>query len=545
MGGFIKGLVIGIVSFVLGFAAVSWVMAPPPESPQTVPEGDDAAGDNGSQEPEPSPEPEARSDEESTDEPAETARDDPPAGSEEQPAPEAAEQGGEADPAETPPDEHEAADPAGSDEDAAQEDARAAPADEEAEPEASGAAETAPDAAEVPADEDAETDGQADEPETGAQEPAEQDAAESEAPEPEAQEPEATEPEADASERDRDADQGEGETATETDSLPESDADSGTDASDADAPDTDGPEADAPQTPDRAEPSEDAEGGAAPDSRPVLRAVPSSPGLDREIDGVRVGRLPSIVTGDPQGEEAPQPDAPDEGDEAAANGDRPARERFAAPYDADSGPRFAIVLVDAPADPDAEEAILALPMPVSVALDPQDADAPRRAEAYREAGHEILMLAAGLPAGATPSDLEVTFDGWFRALPEVVALIDTPQDGFQSDRSLAQAIMPFLADDGYGLVTYERGLNPAAQSADSAGIANVAVFRIVDTDDENQFTIRRYLDRATFRAQQQGHVVVMGRAAHEETMAGLIGWRMEGRAGQVAIVPVSATLELP
>ncbi|MCC5970528.1 MAG: divergent polysaccharide deacetylase family protein [Pararhodobacter sp.] len=278
---------------------------------------------------------------------------------------------------------------------------------------------------------------------------------------------------------------------------------------------------------------------SAPTLPQVLRAVPSSPGLEREIDGVTVGRLPSIPATEPAEatDEAEAETAEDAGDETL-----PARERYAAPFERAPGPLFAIILDDASADPDAEVAILALPMPVSVALDPQDPDAPRRAQAYRAAGHEIVMLAAGLPAGATPSDLEVTFDGWFRALPETVALLDPPQGGFQGNRALAQALMPFLAADGHGLVTYERGLNPARQSANSAGVANTSVFRIIDSDNENQHTIRRYLDRATFRAQQEGQVVVMGRAAHAETIAGLIGWRMEGRAGQVLIVPVSATL---
>lgn len=273
---------------------------------------------------------------------------------------------------------------------------------------------------------------------------------------------------------------------------------------------------------------------------PVLRAVPPSPGLNREVAGVTVGRLPSISPTE-------APTMPQEIAEPAEVDPQslPARLRYAAPFETAPGPQFAVILLDAPADPSAEAAILALPMPVAVALDPQDPDAPRRAVAYRAAGHEIVMLAAGLPAGATPSDLEVTFDAWFRALPETVALLDPPEGGFQGDRGLAQAIMPFLTADGHGLVTYDRGLNPAQQSASSAGVASAMVFRIIDSGDENQFTIRRYLDRATFRAQQEGRVVVMGRAAHAETIAGLIGWRMEGRAGQVAIVPVSATLRLP
>jgi len=296
------------------------------------------------------------------------------------------------------------------------------------------------------------------------------------------------------------------------------------------------------------EPEAEAVPETAPAAPPVLRAVPTSPGLERDVEGVTVGRLPSIVPDASGAEPEPVDDAQSDvhaAPEHQAEARQPARVRYAAPFDPAPGPLFAVVLLDAPADPAAEAAILALPIPVAVALDPHDADAPRRARRYRAAGHEVVILASGLPGRATASDLAVTFEAWFRALPEAVALIDPVEGGFQANRGLAQAIMPFLADDGHGLITHERGLNPAQQSANSAGVANATVFRVIDSGDENQFTIRRYLDRATFRAQQEGRVVVMGRAAHPETIDGLIGWRMEGRAGQVALVPVSAILRRP
>jgi len=309
-----------------------------------------------------------------------------------------------------------------------------------------------------------------------------------------------------------------------------------------------------PEAPSEPAPPPDVAPDTAPVVPPVLRAVPTSPGLDRAVEGVTVGRLPSIGRAPATEERATEEPAPREPADAAAGTapqtasglpPLPARERNAAAYDPAPGPLFAVILLDAPADPGAEAAIVGLPMPVAVALDPHDPDAPRRARAYRAAGHEVLIVLTGLPMGATASDLEVTFDAWFRALPEAVALMESPEGGFQGNRGMAQAIMPFLNADGYGLITFERGLNPVQQSAASAGVASTSVFRVIDGDDENQFVIRRYLDRATFRAQQEGRVVVVGRAANPETIDGLIGWRMEGRAGQVAIVPVSATLRLP
>ena len=284
---------------------------------------------------------------------------------------------------------------------------------------------------------------------------------------------------------------------------------------------------------------------------PVLRAVPPAPpqpGLNRVVEGVTTGRLPAIGAevengAAPAEETAPAP-------EVEPDADLPAYRRFAAAYDPAPGlPLFGIILIDAPnagaPEPAAEAALLALPFAVSVALDPADADAPRRAAAYRQAGHEVLILAEGLPRAAQPSDIEVTLEGWLRALPEAVGLLDTPEGAIQGDRQLAQRLAPALAGRGLALVMPERGLNPAQQSARSAGLAHATVFRILDAAEENPFTIRRYLDRATFRAQQEGQVLVLGHAARADTLDGLIGWRMEGRAGQVAIVPVSALLRLP
>lgn len=42
------------------------------------------------------------------------------------------------------------------------------------------------------------------------------------------------------------------------------------------------------------------------------------------------------------------------------------------------------------------------------------------------------MLATAIPKGATPSDLQVSFEAHAKALPEAVAVVDLPLDGFQN-----------------------------------------------------------------------------------------------------------------
>ena len=65
--------------------------------------------------------------------------------------------------------------------------------------------------------------------------------------------------------------------------------------------------------------------------------------------------------------------------------------------------------------------------------------------------------------------------------------------------------------------------------------------RNLDADAENEATIRRYLDRAAFKAAQEGRVTVVGHT-RPETIAALLAWSIEGRAATVALAPVSAVL---
>ncbi|MCC5983174.1 MAG: divergent polysaccharide deacetylase family protein [Rhodobacteraceae bacterium] len=281
-------------------------------------------------------------------------------------------------------------------------------------------------------------------------------------------------------------------------------------------------------------------------------AVADAPGP--AAPAVRTDRLPRIGdalpedarTEDAEAEdaeaEAPGTEAPDT-EAAVADARLPAVLRHAAEVTlAPDRPRLAVILIDDGIDAETRADLVALPFPVTMALDPLAEGARDAAAAYRAAGLEVLMLAADLPARATASDLEVLFEGWLDALPEAVGLIDTPDTGFQNNRALAQLLVPVLERDGHALVSYARGLNAASQLAEAAGLARGQVFRVLDADAESVFTIRRYLDRAVFEAGRDGSVIVLGHADRTDTLAGLMAWRMEGRADQVVLVPVSAAL---
>jgi hypothetical protein len=247
---------------------------------------------------------------------------------------------------------------------------------------------------------------------------------------------------------------------------------------------------------------------------------------------VITGRLPRI--GD-------APEAQAETDEPAAPDSRPIAQ-FAASFENPEGkPTLAIVLID-PGTADLDRAgLAALPFPVSFALDPLDPATPERAAIYRAAGKEVVMLAIGLAEGAQASDVEVSFQSMAQALPDAVAVMDLPQPVFQNTRPLASLVVPVIGAQGRGLLTWDQGLNAADQVARREDIAAAVVFRDLASAGEDSTAIRRVLDRAVFKAGQDGRVAVAGTAS-PATVAALLEWTVEGRAATVAIAPLTAVM---
>ncbi len=199
-------------------------------------------------------------------------------------------------------------------------------------------------------------------------------------------------------------------------------------------------------------------------------------------------------------------------------------------------PYLAVVLID---DGSADaQALASTGLPVSFAVDPTVPDAQDAAAIYREKGHEVLIADAGLPALATPSDLAQMFSAYFRTVPQAVGVIDRPEGGFQDNRLMAQRVVSILSDGGYGLVTYARGLNAAAQVAKTAKVPAAEVY---DTLSGDAASMARALDRAAFRAGQTGATVVTAPAT-PDVLAALQDW-LNGPGGtNVALVPVTTAM---
>lgn len=280
-----------------------------------------------------------------------------------------------------------------------------------------------------------------------------------------------------------------------------------------------------------AAPADPAPALIVPDAPPVAGqgGLAADPALAPAVPGVETGRLPQIGAAEPAPEAAPAPD------------DRPLL-RYARPFTREAGkPLFSILLAD-PGGPEVDRTTLAtLPFPVTFVIDPMAPDAATAAAIYRAAGQEVVMSATGIPAGATAADLEQTFQAHAAALPEAVAVIDLAEGGLGEDRPLATLAVPVIQAQGRGLITYDQGLNAGDQVARRADMPAATVFRRLDAEDEAKPVIRRYLDRAAFKAAQDGQVMVIG-TTRPETVAAILEWTVEGRATTVSLAPASAVL---
>jgi hypothetical protein len=217
----------------------------------------------------------------------------------------------------------------------------------------------------------------------------------------------------------------------------------------------------------------------------------------------------------------------------------PAYLRNAARVDLEPGaPRLGIVLTDAPG---AEAALVALPFAVTVAIDPYAEGAPERAATYREAGHEVVLLATGFPALAMPSDIAVILDAWARQFPRVIGLMDPAENGVADSRPLARELALMLEPQGFGVIARRNGFDTFLQAARSAGLAAAGLYRTLDDAGQGAITIRRLIDRAAFEAERQSSILIAGSAGNADTLAALIAYATDGR-GAVPLVPASAVL---
>jgi polysaccharide deacetylase 2 family uncharacterized protein YibQ len=282
-----------------------------------------------------------------------------------------------------------------------------------------------------------------------------------------------------------------------------------------------------------------AEADPAPAEEARNSTFKPAPSLPRAGEGVIVGRDTGTEVAEPADPAATDPAA---ADPAAAPVDPRPIAQFAAAFEnPEAKPTLAIVLID---DGRAEldrAGLAALPFPVTFALDPLDPASAERAAIYRGAGKEVIMLVTGIAEGAMASDVEVAFQSMEQGLPEAVAVMDLPEPSFQNRRPLAATVVPILKEQGRGLLTWDAGLNAADQVARREDLAAAVIFRDLGSAGADAAAVRRLLDRAVFKAGQEGRASVVGKA-DPATVAALLEWTVEGKSATVALAPVTAVL---
>lgn len=238
---------------------------------------------------------------------------------------------------------------------------------------------------------------------------------------------------------------------------------------------------------------------------------------------------------------APQaPDAPLAEDDLhesadARDAEPPAVQRNASAFQAASDRAlYAVILIDVAADPQAEAKLLALPAPVTVALDPEDPDAGRRARAYRSAGHEVAILAPE----SWPQSPGAIVAAAQAAVPDAVAWLarssahwpDTPE-------ALAELAGEL---DHAGLALALSGAAPDALP--EAGAPRVVVQHEVDPAADNRAMTLDLLDAVAETADGSDVVAVVGHVGHGPMLEALMQRAGREHSAPAGPAPLSAAV---
>lgn len=203
-------------------------------------------------------------------------------------------------------------------------------------------------------------------------------------------------------------------------------------------------------------------------------------------------------------------------------------------------PMMSIVLIDEGESDIPPEALADFPYPLSIAVNTLAPDVAERVATYRKMGFEILAM-VDLPAEAAPSDVEVALTAHLKVIPQAVAVMEGVGDGLQGSKPLSDQVTAVLASTGHGLLMHQKGLDTARKLASREGVPAATVFRDFDSKGQTASVMRRFLDQAAFKADQEGGVIMVGRL-REETLSALLVWGLQDRAGTVALAPVTATI---
>jgi polysaccharide deacetylase 2 family uncharacterized protein YibQ len=222
---------------------------------------------------------------------------------------------------------------------------------------------------------------------------------------------------------------------------------------------------------------------------------------------------------------------------------KPAIEQYAEPFvEAGDKPVLSIVLIDDQnyrLDPTVLEAI---PLPVAFAVPAETPADKSLMRYYRNQGFEVVVL-VDYPIGAKAQDVEVVLSAALGNITDSVAVMEWTSGTVQASREVSTHTGDILETTGHGLLLYEKGLNTGLQYALKIGVAAKTIYRALDNDDEDERTMRRFLDGAAFRARQEGHAIVVAHA-RALTLSALTFWSLQEWSNSVVKVPLSQALLL-
>ena len=206
-------------------------------------------------------------------------------------------------------------------------------------------------------------------------------------------------------------------------------------------------------------------------------------------------------------------------------------------------PKLSIVLLTDQLNAIDPNLVQALPIPVTFAVDPVNPSADALLLSLRELEQEAVIL-GDLPPEATVQDVDVALTALIDLLPQTIGVIERQAGALQQSRDVMLHVPEVLNRTGHGLVVYEKGLNTLAKEAGKAGTPVATIYRDLDGADQNERTIRRFLDGAAFRAANSPSdpIVVLARL-RPETMSAILIWALQDRAQKTAVIPVSQLMK--
>ena len=146
--------------------------------------------------------------------------------------------------------------------------------------------------------------------------------------------------------------------------------------------------------------------------------------------------------------------------------------------------------------------VQALPIPVTFAVDPVNPSADALLLISLRQLEARSRHFADLPPEAAVQDVDVALTALVDLLPQTIGVIERQAGALQQSRNVMLHVPEVLNRTGHGLVVYEKGLNTLAKEAGKAGTPVATIYRDLDGADQNERTIRRFLDGAAFRAGQ-------------------------------------------